>query len=67
MFLLIERKREEQGDMTILERAEYVWNNALERATGEGHANPFDVADAALRAFESRLTHRERCQLLRGE
>ena len=53
--------------MTILERIEYVWNAALKRATGEGHANPFDVADAAAKAYESSLTHGQRAKLLRGE
>lgn len=53
--------------MTVLERIEYVWNAALERAISEGRANPFDVADAAARAYEARLTHGERAKLARGE
>ncbi len=53
--------------MTILERIEFVWNNALERATGEGHANPFDVADAAVKAYGESMTHSERAKMLRGE
>jgi hypothetical protein len=53
--------------MTILERIEFVWNNALERATGEGHASPFDVADAAAKAYEATLTHGQRAKMLRGE
>lgn len=53
--------------MTVLERIEYIWNAALERATGEGCANPFDIADAAAKAYEASLTHSQRAKLLRGE
>jgi hypothetical protein len=55
------------GNMTILERIEFVWNNALIRAIGEGHARPFDVADAAAKAYEAKLTHGQRAKMLRGE
>lgn len=53
--------------MTVLERIEHIWNAALERAIGDGRANPFDIADAAARAYEASLTHGERAKLARGE
>ena len=53
--------------MTVLERIEYIWDVALERAIGEGSANPFDIADAAAKVYEASLTHGERAKLSRGE
>jgi hypothetical protein len=53
--------------MTIRERIEYIWNVALHRAIGEGRANPYDVADAAAKAYEASLTHGQRAKLMRGE
>lgn len=53
--------------MTVQEKVEYVWNAALERAIGEGRANPFDIADAAAKAYEASLTHGQRAKLARGE
>lgn len=40
--------------MTRKEKIEFIWNAALERASGSGHADPFAYADKAAAEFRAR-------------
>ena len=52
---------------TISDRVAYIWNAALERATGAGHAKPFDYADEQARDYTKNLSLADAKKLARGE
>lgn len=53
--------------MTIQEKVSYIWNAALERATGAGHPNPYDYADTQARNYTNSLSLADTKKLARGE